>query len=174
MSLTDQCEYCEIIRREKNIIASSSDVVIAVRDKVVIPGQITVFPKEHYTIMEMVPEEVLQQCAVMANKVSVAVFESLGSQGTNIIVRNGLGAGQDVPHFGIEIVPRMENDKLNLEWKPRQLMEDEMEIVHTTLLAGVEEAKSSPKKEEKKEEKKEIKKSEGKENYLLKSIRRIP
>lgn len=174
MSLTDQCEYCEIVRKEKNIIASSNDVVVAVRDKVVIPGQITVFPKEHHTILEMVPEEILQQCAILANKVSAAVFESLGSQGTNILVRNGLGAGQDVPHFSIEIIPRKENDKLKLDWKPRQLMEDEVEMTHGVLLAAIEEAKSSPRKEEKKKEKKEIKKVEGKENYLLKSIRRIP
>ncbi|HLC51695.1 MAG TPA: HIT family protein [Candidatus Nanoarchaeia archaeon] len=174
MNLTSQCEYCEILRKEKNILASSSDAVVAVRDKVVTPGQITIFPKEHYPIMEMVPEEVLQQCAILANKVSIAVFESLSSQGTNILVRNGLGAGQDVAHFGIEIIPRKEGDGLNFDWKPRQLMEDEIEMVHTTLLEAVEESRSSPKKEEKRDDKKEIKIVEGKENYLLKSIKRIP
>ena len=127
------CEYCELMDREENVIYSDKEIVIAVKDKVATPGQITVFTKEHLTILEMVPEKLLEKCSTIANKVSIAVFESLGAQGTNIIVQNGLGAGQNVPHFGIEIIPRQENDGLNLQWQPRQLMEDEVEEIFKTL-----------------------------------------
>ena len=44
-----RCDYCELIEREKEneIIYQDVDVVVAVKDLVSAPGQITVFPKEH-------------------------------------------------------------------------------------------------------------------------------
>ena len=171
--MTNKCEYCEILERGENIIASSDDVVAVVRDKVATPGQITVFPKEHLTILEMVSDEVIQKCAIITNKVSMAVFESLEAHGTNIIVRNGLGAGQDVPHFGIEVIPRKDGDGMNLQWEPRQLMEDDVEMIYSAITDAIQTPQTPQKKEEKKEENEEIK-EDGKENYLLKSIRRTP
>ena len=181
------CEYCEIAdgKGKAEILYQDDDLVVAVKDLGVTPGQITVFPKKHATIMEMVSDEVLEKCSVMANKVSIAVFEGLGAQGTNIIVQNGLAAGQKIPHFAIEIIPRQENDGLNLQWEPKQLMEDEMESTFLALKEGVEKG-VEPIKEEKKEEKKssdksddkkedsEKKKKEDKDNYMIKQLRRIP
>ena len=59
-----RCDYCELIEREKEneIIYQDVDVVVAVKDLVSAPGQITVFPKEHYTIMEAVPNKILKKC----------------------------------------------------------------------------------------------------------------
>lgn len=175
-----KCEYCEIIERESpaDLIYEDEEIVIAVKDLAAIPGQITVFPKEHLTIMEMVPDKILEKCAAFANKAGIAIFESLGCQGTNIIVQNGLGAGQKVPHFAIEIVPRREGDGLNLQWEPKQLMEDEMETTVMILKEGLERLEKEPEiKEEKagkKEERKKIEKKDEKESYLLKSLKKIP
>lgn len=168
------CEYCQLLARKEEIIYADQEIVVAVKDKVAIPGQLTIFPREHFTILEMVPENLLEKCAVLANKVSTAIFESLDSRGTNIIIQNGLGAGQSVPHFGLEIIPRRENDGLDLRWESRQLMEDEVEITYALLK---EEAAKINTGEVKKEE--EIFKDAGiveeeKKNYLLKSLRRIP
>jgi diadenosine tetraphosphate (Ap4A) HIT family hydrolase len=177
-----KCEYCELLEGngKGRLIYEDSDLAVAVRDLAVTPGQLTVFPKKHFTIMEMVPDEVLRKCSVMANKVSIAAFEALGSKGTNILIENGLGAGQKRPHFGIEIIPRQEEDGLNLGWAGReQLSEEEMERVSglvKEMLSRKEEPVLEERKEvsdaEKKEEKKEGKK-DGK-NYLLKSARRMP
>jgi diadenosine tetraphosphate (Ap4A) HIT family hydrolase len=167
-----KCEYCEIIENESQVIASSDAVVIAVRDKVTTPGQITVFPREHFTILEMVPEDILQQCMLLANKVSIAIFENLGSQGTNIVIRNGLGAGQDVPHFGIEIIPRREEDGLNLHWEPRQLSEDEIEITQQIFFEAINETQKDVKQDRDKFKEKSVKETKDKKNYLIKSLRR--
>lgn len=172
-----KCEYCELKERQEEILYEDNEIVVAVKDMVTTPGQITVFPKEHFTILEMVPDQILGKCAAIANKVSIAAFECLGSQGTNIIVKNGLGADQTIPHFGIDIIPRQENDGLNLQWEPKQLMEDEIESVYSIIKEELEKEDQEP-AEEKKETKsgnKETKeKSENKKNYLLKSLRRIP
>lgn len=156
------------------ILYEDDDLVIAIRDHVATPGQISIIPKQHYTIMEMVPNKLLEKCASLANKVGVAVFEGLGAQGTNIIVRNGLGAGQTVPHFSIDVIPRQENDALNLQWEPQQIMEDEMEITFNSLKELSSQIKLEEPKIETKEPALESKKEEKIDNYLLKSTQRLP
>ncbi len=171
------CEYCDIVERKSKaqILHEDDTVIVAVKDLVFIPGQITVFSKKHYTILETVPDAVLVSCALMANKVSRAVFESLEPQGTNIVVQNGLGAGQKVPHFALEIIPRREGDGLNLQWQPKEAPEDELEIAAQQLQEEVQKLGDlTEKKEEVKEQKPEAKPEKGKENYLLKSLRRMP
>lgn len=144
-------------------------VAVALRDKVFMPGQLTVFPVEKFTILEMVPEDVLAKCFLLANKVSIAAFESLGSQGTNIIIRNGLGAGQNVSHFGIEVVPRVENDGLNFEWQGKPEQEEELERTASLIKEALENVKPVEQGDEE-----EVKEEEEKNNYLLKSLDKIP
>lgn len=159
------------------ILHEDDTVIVAVKDLVFIPGQITVFPKKHFTILEAVPDDVLAACSAMANKVSQAVFESLEPQGTNILVQNGLGAGQKVPHFALEVIPRREGDGLNLQWPPKEVPEDELEIVLQQLQSEVKklgDLTAEKKKEEATEKKAYPKLPKEGENYLVKSLRRIP
>lgn len=178
-----KCDYCEMLERQNNmdIIYEDSEVVIAVKDFSAIAGQVTVFPKQHFTIMEMVPDEIIQKCFTLANKISMAIFEGFGAQGTNIIVQNGLGAGQKVPHFAVEVIPRREGDGLNLQWEPKQLPPDEMDTAYLLVkeegdkLVDIgKKKKEEQKPEAKKEEASKVTKQEGKDNYLLKSVRRLP
>ncbi|MBU0470219.1 MAG: HIT family protein [Nanoarchaeota archaeon] len=191
-----KCEHCDIVDRntKAQILYEDEEVLVAVKDVVTTPGQITVFPREHFTILEMVPNKILQKCSIIANKVGAAVFEALGAQGTNIIIQNGLGAGQKVPHFSIEVIPRRESDGLNFQWQPKHLAEDEIDLVLKLLK---EEADKINLKEELKKERKEVLEQiskngkevtvkdpetktemkveqKNKEDYLLKSLRRIP
>src|SRR3989338_2215256 len=149
------CAHCEILELKKNVLYEDEDVVLALKESVLIPGQIIVFPKQHLTIMEMLDDKVLGKCATLANLASKVIFEGLGAQGTNILVRNGLGAGQEVPHFSIEVIPRQENDGLNLQWELKKAEDEELEITLSIL-------------------KNEEKPAQKEENYLLKSLRKIP
>jgi len=170
------CEYCELEKGRSKILYQDEQVIAVVKDTGVHPGQITIFPKEHFTILEMVPEDILQKCFILANKVGIAVFEGLDAQGTNIIIQNGLSAGQKVPHFGIEVIPRREQDGLNFQWATKQLQEDELDGTFKMLKEGEKKEEKKEEKVEKKEEVKIEKKSESKEeeNYMLKQLRRIP
>ena len=51
------CEYCELVQRQnkENIVYEDEKILVAVKDNIFTAGQITVFPKEHFTILEMVP-----------------------------------------------------------------------------------------------------------------------
>ena len=157
-------------------------MAVALKDSALAPGQLLVFPKKHYTIMEMVPDNLLRKCSLLANKASMALFEGLGCQGTNLLVQNGVSAGQQIPHFSFEIIPRTENDALNFQWKPKPFMEEEIGPVFSLLKEAaadiyVDEKKPEPKKETlvlKDKDTEIMVAKEGKNNYLLKSIRRLP
>ena len=97
------------------------------------PGHCFVIPKNHYPIIEQVPDHEIGKLFQISNKISTAIFESLGAQGTNIFVANGIPAGQTVAHFTINVIPRKENDGINLQWQPKQLDEEEMSTIEIKL-----------------------------------------
>ena len=175
-----ECEYCDILtgKSKAQLLYEDESVIVVVKDMVFTPGQVTVFPRDHFTIMEQVPDEILTKCMIIAEKTSRAVFEGFQAEGTNILIQNGLGAGQKVPHFAIEVIPRRESDGLNLQWQPKEISEDDLDISAHQLseeIAKLGDFTAPKKKEEVKEKKEEIKVSkDDKDNYLVKSLRRIP
>lgn len=140
------------------------------------PGHCFVMPKAHYPIIEQVPDNEIGRLFQVSNKISSAIFESLGAQGTNIFVANGIPAGQTVAHFTINVIPRKENDGINLQWQPKQLSEEEMSTVELKLK---EQTKNlSFEKEDNKAKIQPLKKAEflsdDEEGYFEKQMRRLP
>ncbi len=174
------CEYCDIAagKGKAQLLYEDDAVIVAVKDVVYTPGQITVFPRRHFTILEQVPDEVITKCMSVADKTSRTVFETFQAEGTNIVIQNGLGAGQKVPHFAIEVIPRREGDKMNLQWQPKEVSPDDLDIAAHQLSEEVARLGdfTAPKKKEEPKEKKEEKiiEAEKGENYLAKSLKRIP
>jgi histidine triad (HIT) family protein len=169
------CEFCGIVQGEfeSEELYSDESVIAVLHLKPAVPGQILLFTKEHYPIIEQVPDDVIGHIFSVANKLSVGLFESLGVQGTNIIIENGVAAGQSIPHFSVSIVPRNENDGMNLEWTPTKPSDDELDIAHAQL---VEEANMIGSDEKKvvveEEETKEETPPEG--DYRMKQLKRVP
>ncbi len=135
MATNENCLVCQII---ENKIPSKKiyedDLVMAVLDvNGANPGHCFVIPKNHYSIIEQVPDIEIGKLFQVSNKISTAIFESLGAQGTNIFVANGIPAGQTIAHFTINIIPRKENDGINLQWQAKQLSEEEMSTVEIKL-----------------------------------------
>ena len=129
------CIVCQVI---ENKIPSKKiyedDLVMAVLDfNGANPGHCFVMPKNHYPIIEQVPDKEIEKLFQVSNKLSVAIFESLGAKGTSIFIANGIPAGQTVAHFLINVIPRKDNDGINLQWQPKQLSEEEMSTVELKL-----------------------------------------
>ena len=169
------CAICEIGEGKGEVkkIFEDDTVIAFLKQKPSTFGHIILTTKKHYTILEQVPDIEVSHIFQIANKLSTAAFESLGGGGTNIIIQNGSGAGQIHPHFTIEIIPRRENDGLDFQWKPKQLSEEEVSTVELILKQETDSIAVGG-EEKKEEETKSLEEKEGEENYLLKSLRRIP
>ena len=173
-----RCKYCDIAnRKEKARVLYEDDVVIAIlSDEPVNPGHVLLFPKEHFLIFEQVPDAVIKKMSPVINKISIALFESLGALGTNVLIQNGVAAGQSSSHFMIHIIPRFENDNLNFQWETKKLSDEDMSMAELKLKEQVkrftfEEEKQEPM--EIKENVEGIKQGEG-INYMIEQLKRIP
>ena len=65
----------------------------------------------------------------LVNKLSSILFDSLNAQGTNIFVANGQAAGQLIPHVVVNIIPRFNNDKLNLFLEHKKTSEEDLDNI---------------------------------------------
>jgi histidine triad (HIT) family protein len=174
------CPICGIAQGEiKAKVIYYDDVCIAyLKQMPASAGHIILIPRKHYTIFEQVPDNEIGHIFNIATKLSTVAFETFGRGGTNIIMQNGEPAGQIQPHVSVEIIPRNENDGLNFLWQPKQISEEEMSTVELILKEEASNIAVSgkEKKEQVKEEKKPetLKEEQGKDNYLFKSLTRIP
>jgi len=172
--MTD-CQVCQLIQAKSLTIFEDEHVVAFVHPEPSVPGQIAVAPKPHSPIFETIPDVIVKQMFTVANKLSIGVFEAVGAQGTNLLIQNGLPAGQAKPHSLISIIPRRDGDSLNLEWQPGKVSEDDSKKAESALkdaaqnIGKVEKEKPKP-LEEKKPEKMDIQDSD----YRMKQLRRIP
>ena len=179
--IKESCILCQIVN---NSIPSyriyEDETTIAVLDvNGSAAGHTFVNPKNHYPIIEQVPNEELGHHFVVANRVSSAIFESLKVQGTNIFVANGIPAGQKIAHFMINVVPRKQNDNINLQWKPKQLTEEEISTVELKMKDQIKEAGIvKPEKEQKPkafaEKKEKMAITDDEDDYFMRQMRRIP
>ena len=125
----NECEFCSLMGKEENRVYEDDKSAAVLYPKPAVLGHIIVFAKEHTTIIEQTPDYIVAHLAKIANRISTALFDALKSQGTNIIIANGLAAGQTTPHFAINIIPRLVNDGLSFNWQPRQVKEEAMDTI---------------------------------------------
>ncbi len=178
MATRATCLVCQIV---ENKIPSKKiyedDLIMAVLDiNGALAGHCFVMPKNHYSIIEQVPDREIGLLFQVSNKISSSIFESLGAQGTNIFVANGIPAGQTVAHFTINVIPRKENDGINLQWQPKQLSEEEISTVELKLKEQTKNIGYFEKEEKKPKVQipKHVALSEEEEEYFDKQMRRLP
>ena len=83
-------------------------------------GHALILPKQHYANLYEMPDELLGK----------AMKKALKCDGLNLVQNNGTAAGQTVFHFHMHLIPRYDNDKVGLGWKPGTLTDqDRDEIV---------------------------------------------
>ncbi|MFH1173926.1 MAG: HIT family protein [archaeon] len=130
------CELCERMKNDALFVSDAFAVLLP--KKVFLPGHLILAPRKHHVILEELSAEELSVLFGAANKISSLLFDSLQAHGTNLLVRNGIPAGQDVGHIVIDIIPRWKTDNLNLQWPPQQLPADVFEKSFSRLTAELE------------------------------------
>ncbi len=167
------CNFCELMHKKANLLFEDDKVFAMISPEPVAPGHVIVLPKAHAPIFEAIPDFVVGDLFKVANKVGVAVFESLGAQGTNVLVQNGPTAGQRHNHAMVHVIPRFENDNVEVGWNPKAADEDELSDLEKSIK---DETKNVGLFEKEKPKPIELEKPKemAKEDYRIKFLRRIP
>ena len=144
-----QCIFCQIAAgKVQSRKIYEDEKAIAILDiNPANPGHLLLLTKEHYSIMPQVPDDEVAHIFMAAKSLSNSMLRSIDAHGTNIIVANGIAAGQRAQHFMVHIIPRKENDGLNFALPQKTMEEREIEAVGNKLIAAL--GGSAEKEEEK-------------------------
>ncbi|HOI18242.1 MAG TPA: HIT family protein [Candidatus Woesearchaeota archaeon] len=175
--MSEKCIICDRISEGLGVVYSDNDIAIIIPPEIVCDGHLFVTPIKHHSIFENLPDDVCANLCDIANKASLVLVDALKCTGTNLLVQSGKPAGQKFSHTGISIIPRFDNDNLNLVWTPRSLSEEDFSMVELKLknaCGGLFVKKEESKKVFSEGKTEIIDSSENKENLMIKHLDRIP
>lgn len=118
MALESDCIFCKILKGEiPSFKLFEDDQTFAFMDiNPAHPGHLLVIPKYHAPNIFEIPPQWLSASVATAQKLAVAVQNTLAPDGINIVQANGEGAAQSVQHFHVHVLPRTNGDGLRLNW----------------------------------------------------------
>lgn len=130
-----QCIFCQIIdgKVQSKKVYEDENVIAILDVNPANPGHILIMPREHYSIMPQIPEEEIGHIFMVAKALSNASLRALEVQGSNIIVANGVAAGQRAQHFMVHLIPRKENDGVNFQIPQKTIPEKELQKLRKIL-----------------------------------------
>lgn len=157
----------------EQVIIRDDDLVVFLPEKTITEGELIIAPLYAFKTIEEMPNTLIEKMFHVLNKMSSALFDLLGCQGTNILIQNGKDAGATEETIFIRIIPRYQEDNLALKWDPKQANPQELEEM-IKAFKGIDEDKARKEDEEKKQTITKQEPETMKENYLTKSLRRNP
>ena len=140
-----QCPMCKIVSGEIPALKvyETNDVLAIMDINPAAKGHVLVVPKEHYPIIQMMPQPITKSLFAAVKDVSKCVEEAMISQGTSVMIASGAAAGQQLPHVIVHIIPRENNDNLEkLDLQKQLVISDEDKQKLQSALTGTLNAKS--------------------------------
>ncbi|MBI2660465.1 HIT domain-containing protein [Candidatus Woesearchaeota archaeon] len=134
-----QCIFCQIVAGKiQSRKVYEDDKVVAILDiNPANPGHVLLLTKEHYSIMPQLPDDEVAHIFMVAKSLSNSMLRGIEVQGTNIIVANGVAAGQRAQHFMVHVIPRKEKDGIEFVLPQNPMQQSEIESVGNKLVAAL-------------------------------------
>ena len=133
----ENCIFCKIAAGEipSATIYEDDDFRVILDIEPASKGHALILPKEHYANLYELSDELAAKSLVVAKKVISTMTDIVGCDGYNVVQNNGEAAGQTVFHFHIHLIPRYQEDDVNISWKQGKLTEE----VKAEILSGMNE-----------------------------------
>lgn len=127
--MTEKCIFCKIAAGEipSATIYENEEFRVILDVGPAAKGHMLVLPKEHYTDICDMPEELTGKAFIVAKRMAEKMEKVLGCEGINIVQNNHEAAGQTVFHFHIHLIPRNKKDQVGLGWNTGKLTDSDRE-----------------------------------------------
>ena len=127
----ENCIFCKIAAGEipSATLYEDEDFRVILDIEPASKGHALILPKEHFANLYELEDEIAAKALVLAKKMITKLTPVLGCEGYNIVQNNGPAAGQTVFHFHMHLIPRYQNDTVNVTWKPGTLTEEDKQEI---------------------------------------------
>lgn len=153
----EECIFCSIILGKIETIKIYEDnEIMAILD--IMPaslGHILVFPKQHKHFIQEIDDKILSKIFIFIKQISPVIVKILKAEGISIYIPQGQIAGQRIPHFAVNVIPRYNNDKIAFEWNREKKDKKELEKIADKIKKEISNIKPET-PTEKKEDKKHV------------------
>lgn len=133
------CVFCRIVAGEADaaVVLDESDVFAFLDQRPLFPGHVLLVPRRHVDTLADLPGELVEPLFAAAQRLSRAVIEATGAQGSFVAVNNVVS--QSVPHLHVHVVPRTKGDGLKGFFWPRTKYDgpEHMRVVAGTIRAAL-------------------------------------
>ncbi len=131
------CLFCKIVAGDlPATVVDSDERTVAFMDiNPATRGHALVVPRDHAPDLLSIPQEDLDACMRAAQRLAQKAKDRLGADGINLLNSCGAAAWQTVFHFHVHVVPRYDDDPLELPWTPKPGDEAEIEAAAAELSA---------------------------------------
>jgi histidine triad (HIT) family protein len=129
--VADDCIFCKIVAGElpSETVQEDEHTVAFMDINPWTRGHALVIPRNHSTDLLDVPEEDLSRTTAAAKRLAASMKERLGCDGINLLNACGSVAWQSVFHFHIHVIPRYEDDPLQLPTRPQEADQEDLAAV---------------------------------------------
>ena len=136
--MAEDCIFCKIVAGEmpSEIVQEDRHTVAFMDINPWTRGHALVIPRNHSPNIYEVGDEDLRHTAIAAKKLAVRVKERLRCDGVNVLNASEPAAWQSVFHFHMHVIPRYDDDPLELPVRPRQAEPDELAAVAAEIRGG--------------------------------------
>lgn len=128
-----ECIFCQIASKNiKSYVIYEDDEFIAVLD--VMPanlGHIILFTRHHISTLENLNDKIF----IIAKELAIAIKRITGN--VNVVLQSGALAGQKTEHLMIHIIPRTQDDKININWQGLKISEQDLEQLKEKIIQNL-------------------------------------
>lgn len=119
------CVFCQIVAGEVAAhVVLDDEVAVGFLDvRPLFHGHVLVVPRAHVETLADLPADAVGPLFERAQRLSVAVVDALGAEGSFVAMNNRVS--QSVPHLHVHVVPRTKGDGLRGFFWPRTRYDDD-------------------------------------------------
>ena len=125
---SQECLFCKIAKGEipSATIFENSEFKVILDKFPANKGHILIIPKEHMENIYEMDSELGGKLFSLAINIAKILKKELNIEGLNILQNNGKIAGQSVFHLHLHLIPRYQDDEVNITWKPLKPTNEEL------------------------------------------------
>ena len=129
--MADDCIFCAIASGDgpAEVVQEDEHTVAFMDINPWTRGHALVIPRRHAKNLYEIGDEDLAHTMAAAKRLAIAARDRLGCDGINLINSTEAAAWQTVFHFHVHVIPRYEDDPLQLPTRPQEADKEDLAAV---------------------------------------------